>query len=86
MELQQSIVFELCDSYIGREFEVIIEGRIADKEDVYVGRTYMDGPQVDGYIFINSEDDLMSGDIVRAKVTGANNYDLIGDIVKGSAE
>lgn len=84
MELQQSIAFELCNSHIGRVFEVIIEGRIADKDNVYVGRTYMDGPKVDGYIFINSEDDLMSGDIILAKVTGANNYDLIGEIVKGS--
>lgn len=82
MELQQSIVFEIASSHVGRVFDVIIEGRITDKEHVYVGRTYMDGPQVDGYIFINSEDELMSGDIIQAKVTGANNYDLIGEIVK----
>ncbi|TAH72157.1 MAG: 30S ribosomal protein S12 methylthiotransferase RimO [Anaerolineaceae bacterium] len=86
MELQQSIVFEVSSSHIGRVFDVIIEGRIADKDQVYVGRTYMDGPQVDGYIFINSEEELMSGDIIEAKVTGANNYDLIGEIVKGSAK
>jgi len=84
MELQQSIVFEIASSHVGRIFDVIIEGRITDKENVYVGRTYMDGPQVDGYIFINSKDELMSGDIIQAKVTGANNYDLIGEIVKGS--
>lgn len=86
MELQQTIVFDLSSSHIGREFDVIIEGRIADKDHVYVGRTYMDGPKVDGYIFINSEEELMSGDIVQAKVTGANNYDLIGEIVEGSAK
>lgn len=86
MELQQSIVFEMASVHVGRIFDVIIEGRIADKEDVYVGRTYMDGPQVDGYIFINSVDELMSGDIIQAKVTGANNYDLIGEIVKGSTD
>ncbi len=85
MELQQSIVFETCSSLIGRVFDVIIEGRITDKEHVYVGRSYMDAPQVDGYIFINCEDELMSGDIIQAKITSANNYDLIGKIVKGSA-
>lgn len=84
MELQQSIVFEMTSSHVGRVFDVIIEGRIVDKEQVYMGRTYMDGPQVDGYIFINSEDELISGKIIQAKVTGANNYDLIGEIVKGS--
>ena len=85
MELQQSIVIENSSSHIGSVFDVIIEGRIADKDHVYVGRTYMDGPQVDGYIFINSEEELMSGDIIQAKVTGANVYDLIGEIMDGSA-
>ena len=86
MELQQSIVFEASSAHIGRVFDVIIEGRIVDKDQVYVGRTYMDGPKVDGYIFINAEEELMSGDIIKAKVTGANNYDLIGEIVEGSAK
>ncbi len=86
MELQQSIVIENSSSHIGSVFDVIIEGRIADKDHVYVGRTYMDGPQVDGYIFINSEEELMSGDIIQAKVTGANVYDLIGEIMEGSAK
>ncbi|NLO08332.1 MAG: 30S ribosomal protein S12 methylthiotransferase RimO [Clostridiales bacterium] len=86
MELQQSIAFEKSSSHIGRIFNVIIEGRIADKDHVYVARTYMDGPSVDGYIFINSEDELISGDIIQAKVTGANKYDLIGEIVEGSAK
>jgi ribosomal protein S12 methylthiotransferase len=86
MELQQSIAFEISSSHIGRIFDVIIEGRIVDKDHVYVARTYMDGPKVDGYIFIDSEEELMSGDIIRAKVTGANEYDLIGEIVEGSAK
>ena len=86
MELQQSIAFEHSSSHIGRVFDVIIEGRIADKDGVYVARTYMDGPKVDGYIFIDSEEELISGDIIQAKVTGANNYDLIGQIMEGSAK
>jgi len=86
MKLQQSIIFEAGSNHIGKIFDVIIEGRIIDKENVYVGRTYMDAPNVDGYIFVNSERELISGEIVKAKVTGSNNYDLIGEIVKGSAE
>ncbi|HPU64140.1 MAG TPA: 30S ribosomal protein S12 methylthiotransferase RimO, partial [Mobilitalea sp.] len=85
MKLQQSIVFEASSKHIGKTFDVIIEGRIVDKDNVYVGRTYMDAPQVDGYIFVNSDRELISGEIVKAKVTGANDYDLIGEIVKGSA-
>ena len=85
MKLQQSVVFEASSKHIGKTFDVIIEGRIVDKDNVYVGRTYMDAPQVDGYIFVNADRELFSGEIVKAKVTGANNYDLIGEIVKGSA-
>lgn len=84
MKQQQSIAFEKSSSHIGLILDVIIEGRIADKDDVYVARTYMDSPQVDGYIFLNSDRELISGDIIRAKVTGANKYDLIGEIVEGS--
>ena len=86
MELQQSIAFDLSSLHVGRTLDVIIDGRITDKEDVYVGRTYMDTPDVDGYIFINSNKELISGDIFKVKVTGARNYDLIGEIVKGSAD
>ena len=86
MELQQSLVFERSSFHIGRVYDVIIDGRIIDKDDVYVGRTYMDTPGVDGYIFVNSHEELISGDILKVKVTGASNYDLIGEIVKGSAD
>lgn len=82
MELQQSIVFEAGRDRIGKVFDVIIEGRIVDQENVYAGRTYMDAPQVDGYIFVNSEGELITGEIVKVRVTGANNYDLIGEIVE----
>ena len=79
MELQQEIAFEKSESMVGRVLEVMIEGRVAD-ENAYVGRTYMDAPGVDGLIFLNTEEELMSGDFVRAKVTGALEYDLIGEI------
>ncbi len=59
---------------------VIIDGKVAD-EEVYVGRTYMDAPDVDGYIFVNSGQELMSGDLVKVKVTEASGYDLIGEMI-----
>ena len=79
MELQQEIAFDKCNDMIGREVLVMIEGSVAG-ENAYVGRTYKDAPNVDGYIFVNTEENLMSGDFVRVKVTGALEYDLIGEI------
>ena len=79
MELQQEIVFDQAEAMIGREVLVMIEGKVAD-ENAYVGRTYKDAPNVDGLIFINTEAELMSGDFARVKVTGALEYDLIGEL------
>lgn len=77
MELQQAIAFEKAESMIGRVLEVMVEGKVAD-EDVYVTRTYRDAPGVDGYLFLNTTEALMTGDFVRAVVTGSNEYDLTG--------
>ncbi|MCI9486213.1 MAG: 30S ribosomal protein S12 methylthiotransferase RimO [Lachnospiraceae bacterium] len=79
MELQQEISLAHGESMIGRELEVFIEGKVAD-EEAYVGRTYMDAPGVDGYLFVNTGVELMSGMFVRARVTGALEYDLIGEL------
>ena len=46
----------------------------------------MDAPNVDGLIFVNTEELLMSGDFVRVKVTGACEYDLIGEVYNESAQ
>lgn len=81
MELQQDISSDLSQAQIGRIVTVMIEGKVAD-ENAYVGRTYMDAPNVDGYIFINTDEELMSGDFCRVKVTGALEYDLIGEMVQ----
>lgn len=80
MELQQDIAFEQAENMIGREVLVMIEGKVAD-ENAYVGRTYKDAPNVDGFIFINTDEELMSGDFAMVKVTGALEYDLIGELV-----
>ena len=79
MELQQEIAFEKAENMIGRDLLVMIEGKVAD-ENVYVGRTYMDAPNVDGLIFVETGIELMSGDFVNVTITGALEYDLIGEI------
>lgn len=80
MELQQDIVFDNSEQYIGRTFVAMIEGRISG-ENAYMGRTYMDAPGVDSNIFIITDEELMTGDFVKVKVTGTNDYDLIGEMI-----
>ncbi len=81
MELQQEIAFDLAEEMIGREVLVMIEGKVAD-ENAYVGRTYKDAPNVDGFIFVETDEELMSGDFAKVRVTGALEYDLIGEIIE----
>lgn len=85
MELQQKIAYEAAQKMIGRELDAMIEGRITD-EDAYVARTYKDSPNVDGYLFINTDRTLMSGDYVKVKITDSYEYDLIGEICDEFAE
>lgn len=79
MELQQAIAFEKAEDMVGQVLWCMIEGKVAD-EDVYVGRTYKDAPNVDGYIFVQTAATLMTGDFVKVQVTDSNEYDLIGEI------
>ena len=79
MELQSEVCADLAEDMIGSERYVMVEGKVAD-EPAYIGRTYKDAPGVDGYIFIQTGEALMSGDFVKVKVTGAIDYDLIGEI------
>lgn len=79
MELQQEIAFEKAEGMIGRTVLTIIEGKVPD-EHAYVARTYKDAPNVDGFLFIQTSEELMTGDFVRAKITGSYEYDLIGEI------
>ena len=80
MELQQEIAFELAEEMVGKELLVMIEGKVAD-ENAYVGRTYKDAPNVDGLIFVEADELLMSGDFAKVRVTGALEYDLIGELI-----
>ena len=79
MELQQEISFDFEADCVGEKLLVMIEGYLPD-EHAYVGRTYMDAPGIDGYIFIKSGEALMSGDFAEAIVTGSDEYDLIGEL------
>ena len=79
MELQQEISFEKAEEMVGKSLWCMVEGKVAD-EYAYVARTYKDAPGVDGYLFIQTIEELMSGDFVKVRVTGADEYDLIGEI------
>lgn len=83
MELQQQIAFEQADQMVGKSLYAMVEGRVVDEDTkdnaAYVTRTYKDAPNGDdGYLFVNTSRELMTGDIVRVRVTGSNEYDLIG--------
>lgn len=79
MELQQEIAFEKAQAAVGSTMLVMVEGRLSD-EHAYVARSYKDAPNVDGFVFIQTERELMTGDFVRVKITGSYEYDLIGEI------
>ena len=79
MELQQEISLEKGQEKIGQEMIVMVEGKVAD-ENAYVARTYGDAPKVDGYLFIQTGEAMMTGDFAKVRVTGALEYDLIGEL------
>lgn len=79
MLLQQEIAFEKAGRRIGEKMLVMIEGKLPD-EDAYIGRTYMDAPGVDGFVFVNTNRTLVTGDFAYVIVTGSNEYDLIGEL------
>ncbi len=78
MKMQQQIAFEKAEEMIGRKLEVLIEGKLPE-EGVFIGRTYKDAPNVDGMIFVNSDRELVTGDVVTVGITDFHEYDLIGE-------
>lgn len=80
MALQQEISADKAASRIDDEMSVLIEGYLYE-DDIYIGRTYMDAPKVDGNVFVRAEEELISGDIVPVRITGANEYDLMGYVI-----
>jgi ribosomal protein S12 methylthiotransferase len=79
MLCQKDIAIENNQDYVGRTLPVFIEGKLPE-DGVYIGRTYRDTPSVDGFIFINSDTELNSGQFVNVTVKGFDEYDLIGDV------
>ena len=79
MELQQEVSLDKNLEMVGKSYKVIIEG-YSPEDDVYVGRTYKDAPNVDGLVFVNCDYELISGTIVDVVITEAGPYDLIGEI------
>ncbi len=80
MELQEEIIFDKNEEMKGRELWVMIEGKV-DGENAYVGRTYRDAPEIDGYVFVNTDESLMTGDFIKVNIVGAYEYDLIGEVI-----
>jgi len=79
MELQQEIAFEKAEDMVGKVLYAMIEGEVSG-ENAYVARTYGDAPNIDGYLFINTSETLVSGDFCKVRITGALEYDLIGEL------
>ena len=78
MEIQQQISADLNQQKIGKTYKVIIDKK---EGDIFVGRTEFDSPEVDGEVLITTEKALQRGDFVSVKITGAEDYDLHGEIV-----
>ena len=82
MDMQKSISAALCEQETGTVKEVLIEGRLPE-EEIYCGRTRRDAPEIDGLVFVSSEEELYSGDFVQVQIREAGDYDLIGDVIYG---
>jgi len=83
-ELQQAIAFEAAQDMTGKDLKVIIDGYLPE-DDVYVGRSYKDAPDIDGIVFVYSDRELVTGDMVTVEVTDAREYDLEGRLKDESA-
>ena len=81
MALQQDIAYKKAEELKGSILECIVEGTIPG-EHVLVLRSYRDAPEVDGYVFTDTDREYMSGSILKLKISGSEEYDLIGEIVQ----
>jgi len=83
MSLQSKISEEINQELEGREIEVLIEGRDSEQPNIAVGRSYREGPEVDGEVYIENDTESQPGDIVRVKVLQGFTYDVVGERVDG---
>lgn len=79
LQVQKGVSANICQQYVGKILEVIVEGKIEDDDNVYCGRSYRDCYEIDGFVFFKSEDELLAGDFYKIKITEAGDYDLIGE-------
>ena len=82
LDIQKSIAAALCEKEVGKVMEVLIEGKLPE-ENIFCGRTRRDAPEIDGLVFVSSEEELYSGDFVTVRIREAGDYDLMGDVVYG---
>ena len=79
MDIQRNISAEKCRSFEGKELKVIVEGKLPD-DNIYCARSYRDAPEIDGLVFVKSEEELLTGDFVNVLITASSDYDLYGDV------
>lgn len=80
LQLQRGISAGICEKYVGRTLEVIVEGKIdGDEDNIYCGRSYRDCYEIDGFVFFKSDEELIAGDFYNIRITEAGDYDLIGE-------
>nr|WP_287925261.1 30S ribosomal protein S12 methylthiotransferase RimO [Ruminococcus sp.] len=79
MDIQRNVSAEKCQSFVGKELDVIIEGKLPD-DNIYCARSYRDAPEIDGLVFVESTDELLTGDFVKVEITASSDYDLYGSI------
>ncbi len=79
MDMQRDISSEKCESFVGKKLKVIIEGKLPD-DNIYCARSYRDAPEIDGLVFVNSDEELLTGDFVDVVITAASDYDLYGSV------
>ena len=79
MDMQRDISAEKCESFVGKKLKVIIEGKLPD-DNIYCARSYRDAPEIDGLVFVNSDEELLTGDFVDVVITAASDYDLYGSV------
>ena len=78
MDIQYTVTENANKARVGNTYKVIIDGADGDK---YIGRSYLDSPEIDSGIIINSDKELLPGDMVNVKITDYNGYDLIGEVI-----
>ena len=80
MELQQKISKQKMKEKIGQTYETLIEAITTDGK-YYIGRSYMDVPDMDGFVYIKANEKIKIGEFVKCTITQTNgDYDLVARV------